>query len=436
MEASALGEGADPATIRGQPGEGLGLERVIRRLVAEDGARGEDEAREWIHDYQQFLGEVAREPGAPVRPRTPGADLVWQRHLLDTARYIDDCAEWLGGYLHRRRSPEGRPVAVPGPRIAMSGRALGRLRDEDLSWLIGTVRRSLARKPVPSSWIEEGRALMNQRPELVVDEYRRFLALVLRGGRVSVPSKLIDECWHQHILESEAYLAFCERVAGRYLHHRPHYERSHASHRPGFEVTKQRYARQFGEPPNPRVWGHLGESAGCGSEPEPLFKEEGGKVRARLTCGGVDGRYYDELHPAFAESGMGEEMWTALLSDVDRLSNMGIGEVWRHERRTGGPPIDHRFAGGIALAALGVGVVWILGSGWPKSVGGLLFVLAILAGLFGGSLWFFLHSYPRPSEVRQVVDKHARILGPLGFELRRSGDREVEVVLRVGTGAS
>ena len=29
------------------------------------------------------------------------------------------------------------------------------------------------------------------------------------------------------------YFAFCDQVAGRYLHHAPHYEEAHAFHKPG-----------------------------------------------------------------------------------------------------------------------------------------------------------------------------------------------------------
>jgi hypothetical protein len=51
------------------------------------------------------------------------------------------------------------------------------------------------------------------------------------------PSKLVDELWHRHMLDSVAYCEFCERVSGGYLHHTPHYGQPHSFHDPGFTAT-------------------------------------------------------------------------------------------------------------------------------------------------------------------------------------------------------
>src|SRR5215204_3736654 len=38
---------------------------------------------------------------------------------------------------------------------------------------------------------------------------------------IGMPSKAVDEAWHEMILMTREYQAFCERAFGRYLHHSP-----------------------------------------------------------------------------------------------------------------------------------------------------------------------------------------------------------------------
>ncbi len=53
--------------------------------------------------------------------------------------------------------------------------------------------------------------------------YRRFLALkIMYPEKVLSPTPLIDEFWHAHILDTEAYTADCRRLFGRYVHHYPY----------------------------------------------------------------------------------------------------------------------------------------------------------------------------------------------------------------------
>jgi uncharacterized membrane protein YgcG len=43
-----------------------------------------------------------------------------------------------------------------------------------------------------------------------------------RGAAVlGMPSRAVDEAWHEFILDSIAYTAFCEKAFGEYLHHTP-----------------------------------------------------------------------------------------------------------------------------------------------------------------------------------------------------------------------
>ena len=53
--------------------------------------------------------------------------------------------------------------------------------------------------------------------------YRKYLSLAIAYPHKSLgPSPIIDEFWHAHILDTRAYMADCEMLFGRYLHHFPY----------------------------------------------------------------------------------------------------------------------------------------------------------------------------------------------------------------------
>lgn len=58
--------------------------------------------------------------------------------------------------------------------------------------------------------------------EDIFTETRKFLYLVQQPG-IFIPDELliIDEMWHNFILFTKEYQAFCQRCFGRYLHHLP-----------------------------------------------------------------------------------------------------------------------------------------------------------------------------------------------------------------------
>ncbi len=54
--------------------------------------------------------------------------------------------------------------------------------------------------------------------------YRRFLAMnLLYPTETIVVNKIIDDYWHQHILDTEKYAADCQIVFGHFLHHYPYF---------------------------------------------------------------------------------------------------------------------------------------------------------------------------------------------------------------------
>ena len=59
------------------------------------------------------------------------------------------------------------------------------------------------------------------------EETKRLLWLLVaaeaRGQQfhLSPPLQILDEMWHQFVLFTEPYTAYCQRVYGRYIHHHP-----------------------------------------------------------------------------------------------------------------------------------------------------------------------------------------------------------------------
>jgi hypothetical protein len=72
--------------------------------------------------------------------------------------------------------------------------------------------------------------LAKRRPELALKDRalvtrglrQFFLAYHLSGRRfVSMPSQVVDDLWHEFILYTKGYDAFCRQAFGRFLHHTP-----------------------------------------------------------------------------------------------------------------------------------------------------------------------------------------------------------------------
>lgn len=72
--------------------------------------------------------------------------------------------------------------------------------------------------------------LAKRRPDLAIKDrqlvgraLRQFFLAYLNGGRkfVSMPSQVVDDLWHEFILYTRHYEAFCKKAFGRLLHHTP-----------------------------------------------------------------------------------------------------------------------------------------------------------------------------------------------------------------------
>ena len=59
--------------------------------------------------------------------------------------------------------------------------------------------------------------------QLVAHALRQFFLTHLKSGRrnVSMPSQVVDDLWHEFILYTKNYQAFCRHAFGRFMHHTP-----------------------------------------------------------------------------------------------------------------------------------------------------------------------------------------------------------------------
>ena len=90
--------------------------------------------------------------------------------------------------------------------------------------------------------------------EAAVDEYRRFVYLSQIGTDRVTPSVTVDKVWHMHLVHSRNYWDEWSRVLYRPLHHEPAAPKdSGQTHRAQYATTLERYAEEFGAPPE-RFW--------------------------------------------------------------------------------------------------------------------------------------------------------------------------------------
>jgi len=80
--------------------------------------------------------------------------------------------------------------------------------------------------------------------------YKNFLYLQKKHHPLSlVPTREIDEFWHNHILHTKQYMHDCEHIFGYYLHHVPASPSEDTQTLiKEFLQTKQYYLEEFNEP--------------------------------------------------------------------------------------------------------------------------------------------------------------------------------------------
>lgn len=94
-----------------------------------------------------------------------------------------------------------------------------------------------------------------------ISQYKSFLLLKSknRSARI-VPSKLVDQVWHQHILDTKKYELDCLKIFGGTLHHNPYLglQGDVEAWEDAVETTRTLYAKEFGGRSSDRS-----DAAGC-----------------------------------------------------------------------------------------------------------------------------------------------------------------------------
>jgi hypothetical protein len=119
--------------------------------------------------------------------------------------------------------------------------------------------------------LERKRGLTVEQAAESVDELRRYMGLIGLGYRgLAMVSPTVDQAWHEFILFTREYAAFCHRAFGEFIHHVPRTSRDVASPDGGSRFAAA-YEEVFGA--RPAVWRvatKVGEAdnepSGCGTE--------------------------------------------------------------------------------------------------------------------------------------------------------------------------
>jgi len=94
-------------------------------------------------------------------------------------------------------------------------------------WLKANACRVIRAYPFPGFLRDKLRAAHPQLDEAALRNVERglrqfFIASAQADGRfVAMPSKVVDALWHEYILYTRGYEAFCRKAFGRLLHHTP-----------------------------------------------------------------------------------------------------------------------------------------------------------------------------------------------------------------------
>lgn len=97
-------------------------------------------------------------------------------------------------------------------------------------------------EPIKFKLVKEENWTIEQADQ-VEKEYKGYLHLCKNYPHLSVvPTEMIDEFWHTHILDTQKYMEDCEVVFGKYLHHFPYVglrgQQDENNLKDSFEITK------------------------------------------------------------------------------------------------------------------------------------------------------------------------------------------------------
>lgn len=71
---------------------------------------------------------------------------------------------------------------------------------------------------------EEGYGWTLEQAQNIAEEYKKYLVLCLENPNMAVvPSGMVDDFWHLHILDTRKYQEDCQNIFGYFLHHFPYF---------------------------------------------------------------------------------------------------------------------------------------------------------------------------------------------------------------------
>lgn len=112
-------------------------------------------------------------------------------------------------------------------------------------------------------------------------ECLKFLKLCAANPQTSfVPSRLVDEGWHEFVLCTREYTEFCHAEAGAYIHHDP----LDGPDEEGYQLTRQALLAQNGEL-NERFWPAVGAGACNGNCESGKCKSNAGSCTGTCSSG-------------------------------------------------------------------------------------------------------------------------------------------------------
>jgi hypothetical protein len=78
------------------------------------------------------------------------------------------------------------------------------------------------------SFKKQRATLSDKDVQLVARALRQYFIVYLRAGRsvIGMPSRVVDDLWHEFILATRTYQLFCQSAFGHFLHHIPAAEAS------------------------------------------------------------------------------------------------------------------------------------------------------------------------------------------------------------------
>jgi hypothetical protein len=87
----------------------------------------------------------------------------------------------------------------------------------------------------------------------LIEEYKRFLFLMIAAGHKVSPSDQIDQAWHLHMMYSHIYWEeFCGNTVHKKLHHWP--AEGNGEFHDWYTMTINSYIRFFGYRPPENIW--------------------------------------------------------------------------------------------------------------------------------------------------------------------------------------